>query len=163
MTRRLEAALDLGGFALGVQVYAVNYALHDFRYLLALLNSQLLSYLFRIRFQAKQLAGGYLAINKGQLSQLPIRSLELNDPSQRRVYEDLIDLVARLHDLYAALERQTCAAKRIDGQQQIKNTDREIDAHVFRLYKLTPAEIAQVNASVDSEHSLVKRDAERVE
>ena len=45
-------------------------------YLLGVLNSRLLSYLFRIRFQAKHLAGGFLAINKGQLAKLPIRVID---------------------------------------------------------------------------------------
>src|SRR5205823_10313677 len=73
MSRRLEAAWDEQGLALGVQVFAASEFQLDPFYLLALLNSKLLSYLFATRYAAKRLGGGYLAINKGQLARLPIR------------------------------------------------------------------------------------------
>ena len=47
MSRRLEAAWDDRGLALGVQVFAASEFQVDPFYLLALLNSKLLSYLFR--------------------------------------------------------------------------------------------------------------------
>ena len=72
MSRRLEAAWDDRGLALGVQVFAASEIQVDPFYLLALLNSKLLSYLFATRFAAKRLSGGYFAINKGQLAKLPI-------------------------------------------------------------------------------------------
>jgi tRNA1(Val) A37 N6-methylase TrmN6 len=72
LSQRLEAAWDNRGLALGVQVFALSEWHVDPQYLLALLNSKLLSYLFRTRFAAKRLAGGYMAINKGQLAKLPI-------------------------------------------------------------------------------------------
>src|SRR5207253_3534865 len=72
MSRRLEAAWDGRGLALGVQVFAASEWKLDPFYLLALLNSKLLSYLFATRYAAKRLSGGYLAINKGQLARLQI-------------------------------------------------------------------------------------------
>ena len=48
-----------------MQVFAASDFQVDPQYLLALLNSKLLTYLFRTRFAAKRLAGGYVAINKG--------------------------------------------------------------------------------------------------
>jgi len=57
MTKRLEATYDSGGLALGVQVYAAKEMGDNPMCLLGLLNSNLLSYLFRTRFQAKHLAG----------------------------------------------------------------------------------------------------------
>jgi hypothetical protein len=73
MSRRLEATWDERGVALGVQVFAARDFSVDPFFLLAILNSKLLSYLFATRFAGKRLSGGYLAINKGQLAQLPIR------------------------------------------------------------------------------------------
>jgi hypothetical protein len=122
MSRRLEAAWDGTGLALGVQVYAIcNCQLDPFG-LLALLNSKLLSYLFATRFAAKRLGGGYLAINKGQLIQLPIRVPSSTDRGDIRK-------VGRL----AELARNWSLAH-----------DAIIDQLGYELYRLTDAEIARV-------------------
>ena len=112
LSQRLEAAWDKRGLALGVQVFALSEFQLDPPYLLALLNSKLLSYLFRTRFAAKRLAGGYMAINKGQLARLPIvvRSLRERKPQPPAV------------------------------------DDAAIDQRVYRLYRLSKAEIAEVEA-----------------
>jgi adenine-specific DNA-methyltransferase len=123
MSRRLEAAWDGRGLALGVQVFAARDFDGDPFYLLALLNSKLLSFLFRTRFAAKRLAGGYLAINKGQLAQLPMAARA-----------DLREQVcSRLSRLAQAMHRQP------QGR-----LDREIDRLVYEQYQLTDAEIDRV-------------------
>jgi hypothetical protein len=123
MSRRLEAAWDGRGLALGVQVFAARDFNGDPFYLLALLNSKLLSFLFRTRFAAKRLAGGYLAINKGQLAQLPMAARA-----------DLREQVcSRLSRLAQAMHRQP------QGR-----LDREIDRLVYEQYQLTDAEIDRV-------------------
>ena len=128
MSRRLEAALDAGGLALGVQVYAVADVRDDPRFLLGLLNSKLMSHLLRTRFQAKRLAGGYLSINKSQLAQLPIRIVDVRDRSSISLRDKIIELVDGL--------------QRADGM-----TDREIDRLVYQLYALTEDEIDTVEQS----------------
>ncbi|MCI0360673.1 MAG: N-6 DNA methylase [Planctomycetaceae bacterium] len=117
LSQRLEAAWDERGLALGVQVFALSEWQIDPHYLLALLNSKLLSFLFRTRFAAKRLAGGYVAINKGQLAQLPI-----------------------------ALPRKTSVALvKLGPARRLSNEeDARIDRLVYRLYRQTEAEIATV-------------------
>ena len=89
-------------------------------FLLALLNSKLLSYLFRTRFAAKRLGGGYMAVNKGQLAKLPIA----------------ISPIERLAELSKSLTASTVpiAAARDD----------EIDQLVYQLYGLSNQQIAAV-------------------
>ncbi|QDU94182.1 HsdM family class I SAM-dependent methyltransferase [Lignipirellula cremea] len=135
MTRRLEAAWSPGPLALGVQVYAVVEMQMPPLYLLALLNSTLLSHLFRIRFAAKRLGGGYLAINKSQLAQLPIVR-----------YESAPGLAAGLEDL----ARQRCRLEQEPTDHSPRDAatlDARIDALVYQLYQLTSAEIALVEAA----------------
>ncbi len=120
LSQRLEAAWDETGLALGVQVFALSEWQVDPLYLLALLNSKLLSYLFRTRYAAKRLAGDYVAINKGQLAQLPIAI-------PRRTS---VSLVQRL----GQPGRLSC------------DDDARIDQWIYRLYRLTKAEIATVEA-----------------
>ncbi len=144
MSRRIEAAYDNQGFALGVQVYAAADPLDDPFYLLALLNSRLMSFLFRERFAAKKLAGGYLAMNKGQLEQLPIRV-----PQQGKE-----ETVARLAEL-ASWGRLPACPKISSGQAGSlpHEVDREMDELVYQLYRLTAAEIRQVDAAFEEQQA----------
>ncbi|MAD79525.1 MAG: hypothetical protein CMJ50_01605, partial [Planctomycetaceae bacterium] len=140
MTRRLEAAFDTGNRALGVQVFAAADPQDDPRYLLGLLNSKLLSYLFRIRFQAKRLANGYLAVNKSQLAQLPIRVVDDEDPVERSLYDQIVagvDKITALHLQLAGAAEQACVH---DLQGQIDRCDAEIDDCVYDLYRVTEDE-----------------------
>ena len=125
LSQRLEAAWDARGLALGVQVFAATEFRIDPLYLLALLNSKLLSYLFRTRFAAKRLGGGYLAINKGQLATLPIAM-----PADKR-------RVKRLARLAAALPKDLQIAPSIDA---------EIDRLVYSLYRLSASQISDVES-----------------
>jgi methylase of polypeptide subunit release factors len=127
MTQRLEAAWDEQGLALGVQVFAVVSKQLDYRYLLGLLNSRLMSHLFRTRFHAKRLAGNYLAINKGQLAQLPIRVISPEDSASQALQQAIQTHVERL------LREPADAA-----------SEEQVDRLVNQLYQLTPAEVAEL-------------------
>jgi adenine-specific DNA-methyltransferase len=124
MSRRLEAAWDQTGLALGVQVFAVSDWQVDPYYLLAVLNSKLLSYLFATRFAAKRLGGGYLAINKGQLAQLPIRLVCGQNLAEQQQAEQLGQL----------------------GRNWSPHDDPLIDRLVYRLYHLSASEIERIEA-----------------
>jgi hypothetical protein len=144
MTKRLEAAYDSGGLALGVQVYAAALATANYHYVLGILNSLLMSYLFRQRFQAKHLAGGFLAINKGQISQLPIRGIDFSDPSDQSRHDKIVSLVSHMLSLHERITELRTDHDRVILQHQINATDRQIDRIVYELYGLTDEEIAVV-------------------
>jgi len=146
MTKRLEAALDSGGFALGVSVYAAAELLDDARYVLGLLNSKLLSHLFRIRFQAKHLAGNFLAINKGQLARLPIRVIDFTVPDDKSRHDQITELVDRMMALQAQRCKSATDHAAIVLERQIASIDREIDKLVYELYELTNKEILAVES-----------------
>ena len=139
MSKRIEAALDTSGLALGVSVYAVTDMKYDPLLLLGILNSRLMSHVFWSRYQAKHLAGGFLAINKGQLAELPI----IVHPTEAR-RKRLIGLVDKLHDLQKQLPRAKTPSEQESAQRQIAATDEEIDRLVYDLYGLTEDEIAIV-------------------
>jgi hypothetical protein len=128
MSRRLEAAWDDRGLALGVQVFAASDCKLDAWYLLALLNSKLLSYLFATRYAAKRLSGGYLAINKLQLAQLPVA---MPSTAQLRL---LANLGRQQH---VGCNKSGTASDPLDAQ---------IDRLVYQLYKLDAAEMDRVEA-----------------
>jgi SAM-dependent methyltransferase len=148
MTRRLETALDPGGLALGVQVYAATEMKDDPLYLLALLNSKLLSYLFRIRFQAKRLSGGYLAINKSQLSKLPIRTIDFDNRQQRSQHERLVELARQATLTAEVVGSPTSQRHTVPSIGQMESIDRYIDQVVYQLYSLTREEIEAVETEL---------------
>ena len=149
MSRRLEAAWDGQGRALGVQVYAVESG-EDAAWLLGLLNSKLLAYLYRVRNRAKRLAGGYLSVNKSQLGRLPIRMVDADAaPEDHAARTELCGLVRRLGQLAntGGVER----GDRADDPPADKERSRleaRVDALVYRLYRLSEQEVAAVEADV---------------
>ena len=148
MTRRIEAAWDPGGLALGVQVFAAADLQEDRRYVLGLLNSKLLSYLFRGRFRAKQLSGGFLAINKSQLDQLPIRIVPSEDQVAVQIRRQVVRCVQRLE----RLTNEAADAATTTGKVRVRilALERQIDACVYRLYRLTADEVDRVEAEFPS-------------
>lgn len=80
MTKRIEAYFSAEPLALGVGVYGI-YDFSNFapKYILGLLNSKFLTYYLNIEFYDKHLAGGYLAINKSTLEQMPLVEAEDNN------------------------------------------------------------------------------------
>lgn len=126
MSRRLEAAWHPTGLACGVQVFAIHDWHVDPQYLLALLNSKLLSYLFATRFAAKRLGGGYLAINKGQLAQLPIPVI-----TERADFGEVQRLSSLARDWSPA-------------------NDELIDQLVYQIYQLKDDEIGRVERHFDA-------------
>ena len=157
MCRRLEAAWDDGGRALGVQVFA---AVHpaDSWYLLGLLNSKLLSYLFRTRFEAKRLGSGFLSVNKGQLAHLPVRLIQPASAGERRQHDMIVD---RVGDVLALQSRPTMAAGPDTDElaARLQQLEQQIDELIYRLYRLTKPEIQLVENSVPPCTHLAPRDA----
>lgn len=73
MTKRIEAVYTAEPLALGVGVYGIyDFADYDPKALTSILNSKFMTYYLLKEFADKHLAGGYLAINKSTLEQLPI-------------------------------------------------------------------------------------------
>ena len=144
MTRRIEAAWDPGGLALGVQVFAAADLQEDRHYVLGLLNSKLLSFLFRGRFRAKQLSGGFLAINKSQLDQLPMRIVPPEDQAAMQIRQQIVRCVQRLEQLHNS---GAGTAMPTEGAPvHILALERQIDDGVYQLYRLTADEVDQVEA-----------------
>jgi hypothetical protein len=98
MVTRLEASYDDVGHAVGVNVYSLTNCQVSPFFLLSLLNSVYSTALYRTKFESKHLAGGYLAVNKGQLEQLPIRRINFTTPKVEQ--EQLAENGKRLYHEY---------------------------------------------------------------
>lgn len=124
MTQRLECAIDSVGAILAGKSTSIIWMVEgaiDLRYLLGLLNSQLLSFYFSHSFGGNRLQGGYLRVGPPQLRALPVVIPKLDCAIDRKNYQQIIDWVEQR-----------------PYQPQL---DQEIDRLVYRLYRLTDAEI----------------------
>jgi restriction endonuclease S subunit len=130
MTKRIEAVFVAGPLALGVGAYAIDH-FGGFlpQFLVGVLNSKFLSYFLRHKFSDKHLAGGYLAINKSTLEQLP-----------------LVDVPQAEQEAIAGIVGQIMAAKDGNPGADTRSLEQEIDGRIFGLYGLTVAEIKGIES-----------------
>ena len=125
MTKVVEATYVRSSLAIGVGVYAI----YDFNgyspyYILGLLNSKYTSYYLMNKFKDKHLAGGYLAINKSTIEQLPFGVAD--DESQKTIIDNVIKILK---------------AKGVNPSADTSALESEIDRLVYQLYGLTEEEI----------------------
>ena len=149
LSQQLECLLDATGTLLAGKSTCIILGIPqsiDWRYLLALLNSHLLTAYLRDRASGNQLQSGYLRIGTAQLKSLPIY---LPDPTQsidREIYAEIIDLaqISISERLQTTVDRFTKSNAEIDLQ---------IDQRIAHLYRLTDEEaltITQTHVSKDS-------------
>ena len=112
------------------------------RYMTGVLNSKLLDWF--MKNVSTTFHGGYFAANKQFLVQLPIRTINFDDPADVAQHDKMVALVERMLELHKKLAAATIPADKELYQRQIEATDRQIDALVYELYGLTEEKIAVV-------------------
>jgi len=109
-------------------------------YLLGLLNSSLLEFYYKKTTVPK--AGGFYIYKTMFLKRLPIRCIDFDDPTEKKMHDDLVALVDKMLELNKRLApiRNTPCNERDELLREIKRTDSEIDNLVYDLYGLTEEE-----------------------
>lgn len=116
------------------------------QFLLAVLNSRLLSWFFRnINSVARR--DDFPKIIIKQTRELPICGLDTSNKAGQLRHARVVKLVEELLNLHARLPKVKTAHDRTVIERQIEATDREIDRLVYELYGLTEDEIAIVEAA----------------
>jgi adenine-specific DNA-methyltransferase len=111
--------------------------------LLGLLNSSLLSWFFRIRFESAHVRGGHLQFKKQYTSQIPIKI-----PASVQE-KKIISLVNQMLELQKKYHNEKIIGNEKERlKSQIDAVDYEIDQEVYKLYELTPEEINIVEESL---------------
>ncbi|MBQ4441853.1 MAG: Eco57I restriction-modification methylase domain-containing protein [Bacteroidales bacterium] len=130
MTKVIEATYVETPLALGVGAYAItafnNYSPY---YITGLLNSKYTSYYLRNKFKDKHLAGGYLAINKSTIEQLPF--VKADDATQ---------------GVISSNAKKIIELKKNNPNADTSALEREIDGLVYGLYGLTEEDIATIES-----------------
>jgi len=110
------------------------------KYILGLLNSRLLN--FYIKHISTPLRGGFFRYFRQYLSQLPIRTIDFDNPEEKALHDKMVLLVDKMLDLHKQLQAlsEVQSAEREALQKEIERTDKEIDNLVYRLYGITEEE-----------------------
>jgi hypothetical protein len=137
------AALDVEGFCCLNTMFmiVVRDPGYNPRFVLGLLNSKLLGIYWQEKYYDKRQT--FPKIKGTYLKQLPIRTIDSNDPTDAARHDKMVTLVERILALHQELPSAS-AARKADLERQIAATDAEIDALVYELYDLTDEEIAIV-------------------
>jgi hypothetical protein len=133
-----------GNFALDSNggCYCVNTAYlisSSEKYLIGILNSNLLTYLYKCLSSAYR--GGYLRFIYQYLIQLPIRTIDRTDPADTARHDRMVSLVEQMLSLHKQLHEARTPHEQTALQRQIEATDEQIDTLVYELYGLTEEEI----------------------
>ena len=123
-------------------VYIVTSGQVNLKYLLAILNSRVLTFYL----QQKLLTNiqGFPQVLMGQLAQLPIHTIDFANPTDKVSYDKMVELVERMLDLHKQFAEANIPQAHTMLQRQIEATDQQIDRLVYELYGLTEEEIALV-------------------
>ena len=109
----------------------------DLPYLLGLLDSRLLSHLYK---EISQEEGRTFAqVKVFRMKELPIRIIDFSDPADVKFHERMVALVERMLELHKRAVQTPQEQERL--AREIASTDREIDALVYQLYGLTEEEV----------------------
>jgi len=126
----------------------------NLRFLLGLFNSKFMSFYYFTKFGEKE-KKVFPHLRQGPILQFPIRRIDLDNPKDKKMHDDLVALVDRMLELNKRLApiRDTYGYERDELLSEIKRTDAEIDQKVYQLYGLTEEEIQIIEVSLVSKSS----------
>jgi hypothetical protein len=110
-------------------------------YLLGVLNCKLLS--AYLKTMSTPFQHGYIALDRQYSEQLPIRLINFSDPADKAHHDKMVSLVERM----LALHKHNPRTPQEMVKREIKSADRQIDALVYELYRLTGEEIKIVKGN----------------
>lgn len=140
MTKRIEAVYKTEPLGLGVGIYAIYYySKFNPKFILGVLNSKFITYYLLINFQEKHLAGGYLAINKSTIEQLPLVDADIEHQKPIIELVDKIINITKSHNYINNSEKQS----------KVRDYEKQIDKIVYNLYGLTEEDIRIIELGDD--------------
>lgn len=148
MTKRLECVFDSDGtYVAGKSTTIVlprSLPAGDLAYIVAVLNSDMMSYYYDNAYGANRLQGGYLRIGPPQISQVPIRLPEAGVLAGHK--RDVIEHVGRIQGCTRQLLTRRAADQVRLLRSEIASIARQIEQLVQAIYELTPEDEAAIAA-----------------
>lgn len=134
----LEASIDREGYSPINTTYCIKIDTENtnLNYILGVINSKLLSYYVRKKYQETALRGGYIELRVYQIEKLPMMKVPRNKQAE------IIKLVDKILNSYKKLQFIPENSEKWKSlKREIEKVDREIDRKVYALYGLTEEEI----------------------
>jgi Alw26I/Eco31I/Esp3I family type II restriction m6 adenine DNA methyltransferase len=110
---------------------------YDLQYLLALLNSKLYQWRFKLTSTNNN-------VGTNELEAMPFKEVDFNNKKENGIYNELIKGVAVMLSLNEEIQIQQLDSDRSSLQQRIQYTNEKINRLVYELYELTEEEIKMV-------------------
>ena len=142
LKRRIIATVDTQGLYADhtLNVLYTEHKEYDIRYVLAILNSALVNFLFSKKYIDINIKGVYL-------TDVPIPRIDFFVSAGRKRHNRMVKLTDSMLGLQQQLAGAQSAAQKAILQRQIDSTDAEIDRLVYDLYGLTEEEIAVIEGT----------------
>lgn len=134
MSKRIECFYDEGEYLAGKSTTIILESASNsvsLKYLLALMNSKLISFWYSNFFNSLKMAGGYLNVSSKEIGLLPIKKI---DTDKQDFYAEIVDeiMVITKDERYLEDEKM---------QEKVLEYEKKIDKMVYELYRLTDEEI----------------------
>ena len=140
------ATIDSSHFFYTKNLYGViNQSDISLKYLLGIINSQLMNYFFKKYFTTKK-KDIFPEFQKYQLDNLPIRRVDFSDKADQRRHERMIQLVDQMLVCKRQLAEVQTDKDRAFYENKYVAINRAINSLVYELYELGNEEIAIVEA-----------------
>ncbi|MGA2533691.1 MAG: N-6 DNA methylase [Candidatus Aminicenantales bacterium] len=137
--RRIMATLDSEGLyadhTLNV-IYSQD-DLYNLKYILGILNSRLVNFIFLKKYIDINIKGIYLA-------DIPIRSVNASNLVSITHHDRIVNYVDRIMELHDQRDKARTPTDKELCERQIAAIDRQLDQHVYQLYGLSADEVLMV-------------------
>ena len=117
-------------------------AKYSLKYILAILNSNLMIFYYIKNFTNKSKLT--VNISKTFLDKLPIAEVDFTDKMQKTCYEKIVKYVDTMLDLQKQLLAAKLNSQKVEITRLITYTESQINENIYKLYDLTPEEIATI-------------------
>lgn len=148
MTRRLECMLDEKGEYLAGKSTTIVLSNKDLKVLLAVLNSDLMSYYIKDRFGSNHMQGGALRLGAPELKQLPISNRLLDDKERLSSLVKLVDEMLKVQLALAEVTEKSDKWNELNSKA--KGVDKAINQAIYDAYQISADEIDEVERAVQS-------------
>jgi hypothetical protein len=115
---------------------------YSLKYILAILNSNLMIFYYIKNFTNKSKLT--VNISKTFLDKLPIAEVDFTDKTQKTCYEKIVKYVDTMLDLQKQLLSAKLNSQKVEITRLITYTESQINENIYKLYDLTPEEIATI-------------------
>jgi type I restriction-modification system DNA methylase subunit len=130
-------------FKKDINPFVVSDPQTDVRYLLGILNSRLVSWLY-VGTSAIATKDDFRQTTLAELRNLPIRVLDMTIPAQKAQHDRMVQLVEQMLKTKAQVSTAKTESERTYLEDKCAGLDRQIDQLTYDIYDLTPEEVSLV-------------------